>query len=62
MFVFPGGTSVLLKMHFSVRTVFLSECILNIFNIVISGMKTQFYTSKYGRIENTNIKLFYSVL
>ena len=31
------------KIHFSVRTVFQSECVLNTFNMVISGMKTQFY-------------------
>ena len=53
-------------MHFSVRTVFQSESVLNIFNVVISGMQTQFYTlcikSKYGWITNTNIKLYYSVL
>ena len=29
---------------FSVRTVFQSECVLNIFNMVISGMNTQFNT------------------
>ena len=58
MFVFLKTTfnffTVLLKMHFSVRTVFQSERVLNIFNMVISGMKTQFYSycvnSKYGRI------------
>ena len=51
-------------MHFSVRTVFQSERVLNISKMVISGMKTQFYTSrmksKYGRITNTNIIYFYS--
>ena len=36
--------TVLLKMHFSVRTEFQSERILNMFNMVISGMKIQFYT------------------
>ena len=49
-------------MYFSVRNVFQSERVLNIFKMVISGMKTQFYTScnrsKYGRITNTNIKFF----
>ena len=49
-------------MHFNVKTMFQSERVLNIFNMVISGMKTQFYTkcmkSKYGRITNTNINFF----
>ena len=61
MFVFPQETfnffTVLLK---SARTVFQSERVLNIFNMVISGIKTQFYTlcmkSKYGWITNTIIK------
>ena len=34
--------TVLLKMHFSVRIVFQSACVLNSFNMFISGMKTQF--------------------
>ena len=52
-------------MHFSVRTVFQSEHILNIFNMVISGLKTHSYTkcikSIYGWmswIANTKINLF----
>ena len=36
--------TVLLKMHFSVRTLFQNERLLNISNMVFSGMKTQFYT------------------
>ena len=32
--------AVLLKMQFSVRTVFQGERVLNIFNMVISGIKT----------------------
>ena len=36
--------TVILKMYFSVRTVLQSERVLNIFNLVISGMKTQLYT------------------
>ena len=31
-------------MRFSVKTVFKSERLLNILNMVISGMKTQLYT------------------
>ena len=43
MFVFPFNFfAVLLKMHFSDRTVFQSERVLNIFDMV---MKTQFYTN-----------------
>ena len=49
-------------MHFSVRAVLQSERVLNIFNMVISGMKTQFYTlcmkSNFVRITNSNIYNF----
>ena len=31
-------------MHLSVSTVLQSERVLDIFNMIISGMKTQFYT------------------
>ena len=62
MLVFPyfNFLTVIIKIQFSVRTVFQSERVLNICNVVISGMKTRFYTqcmkSKYGRIKNTIIK------
>ena len=46
MFVFHKGTfnffTVLIKMPFNVRTVFQSERVLKIFNVVISGMKHNF--------------------
>ena len=45
MFAFPKGTfnffTDLLKMDFSVRTVFQSKRVLNIFNMLLSAMKTQ---------------------
>ena len=48
MFVFPEETfnflTVLLKMHFSVRNLFQNERVLNSIYMVISEMKTQFYT------------------
>ena len=66
MFVFPLGTfnffTVLLKMHFSVRTVLQSGRVLNIFNFGhfrdINTILHLMYASKYGRITNTNINFF----
>ena len=57
--------TVLLKIYLSVRTVFQSESVLkktNNCNMVISWIKTKFYTEcmkrKYGWITNTSIKFF----
>ena len=63
MFVFPAGTFnffiILLKMHISVMPVFQSERVLNIFNMVISGMKTQIQTSNlFYSVKKTNIRYF----
>ena len=49
MFVFPLGTfnffaQFYKKMHFDIRPVFYSERVLYSFNMIISGMKTKFYT------------------
>ena len=59
---FSIRNSVIQKKTFSVRAVFHGECVLDSFNMAISGTKTTFYTlcmkSKYVRITNRNLNFF----
>ena len=65
LFPFNCFTVILKEMHFSVRPGFHGERELDRFNMVISGMKTTFYTlymnSKYIRITNRDI-IFFTVI